>query len=112
MPDLIAATEAAIEAASHLTPMDAAAVEAMRLLARKIDAWDTIVQWALEDAAADDSRPRVPQNDNVSISAYLKYADALGLTPAARGALVKAPAEPVTKKKGELASVSDIPRPA
>jgi hypothetical protein len=29
----------------------------------------------------------VPQNDNVSISAYLKYCDQLGLTPAGRKSL-------------------------
>ena len=87
MSELVDATERAIVAADHLTPMDLGAVEALRALARKIDAWDQIVEWALDDARDDDSRPRVPQNDNVSFSAYLKYCDQLGLTPAGRKVL-------------------------
>lgn len=87
--DMVAATEKSLEAASKiLTDMDAGAVEALRALARKIDAWDQIVDWALEDAAeTKGARPTVPQNDNVSISAYLKYCDQLGLTPTGRKAL-------------------------
>lgn len=112
MSDLVAATEAAVEAADHLTDADAGAVEAMLALARKIDAWDQIVEWALEDASEDDSRPRVPQNDNVSISAYLKYAESLGLTPAGRVALAKNTGEKPSEPKGKLASVSNVPRPA
>lgn len=81
-------TVAAVKAATHLTPMDSGAVEAMYALARKIDAWDVIVEWALDDAAErEGSRPAVPQNDNVSLSAYLKYCDQLGLSPAGRKAL-------------------------
>lgn len=86
--DLVAATEKAIAAATHLTDADAGAIEAMRALARKIDAWDQIVDWALDDAGdRPGSRPAVPANDNVSISAYLKYCDQLGLSPAGRNAL-------------------------
>ncbi|KQQ65712.1 hypothetical protein ASF63_10145 [Microbacterium sp. Leaf320] len=87
--DMVAATEKSLDAASKiLTDMDAGAVEALRALARKIDAWDQIVDWALEDAAeTKGGRPTVPQNDNVSISAYLKYCDQLGLTPTGRKAL-------------------------
>jgi len=82
MSDLVEATDLAVRSASHLTDLDAGAVEAMRALARKIDAWDVIVQWAAEDAS--EGRPLVPANDNVSISAYLKYCDQLGLSPAGR----------------------------
>lgn len=86
--DLVGATEASIAAASHLTAMDAGALEALRALARKIDAWDQIVDWAIEDSSErEGSRPAVPANDNVSISAYLKYCDQLGLSPAGRKAL-------------------------
>ena len=86
--DLIAATEMSIDAAG-LKPIDAGAVEALRALARKILAWDVIVVFALADAAeaGPNGRPSVPQNDNVSISAYLKYCDQLGFTPAGRKAL-------------------------
>lgn len=85
--DLVAETERAIEAADHLTDMDAGAVEALRALARKIQAWDQIVEWALDDARDSGGRPTVPQNDNVSLSAYLKYCDQLGLSPAGRKSL-------------------------
>src|SRR5690348_3957989 len=88
MTELVEATEQAITAAHHLTDMDQGAVEALRALARKIDAWDRIVEWALDDARdREGSRPSVPQNDNVSISAYLKYCDQLGLSPAGRKSL-------------------------
>lgn len=86
--DLVGQTEKALAAAGHLTDADVGAVEALRALARKIDAWDQIVDWALEDAHERESgRPVVPQNDNVSISAYLKACDQLGLTPIGRKAL-------------------------
>jgi hypothetical protein len=98
MTDLVEATERAISAAVHLTAQDDGAVEALRALARKIDAWDQIVEYALDDLAGesrDGARPKVPQNDNVSISAYLKFCESLGLTPAGR--------EKLTAKKPEAA---------
>ncbi|WP_188043675.1 terminase small subunit [Changpingibacter yushuensis] len=68
--------------ASHLRAKDAATVAAARALARKIDAWNVIVEWALEDMEELDlRRPAVPQNDNVSLASFLKYMDALGLVP-------------------------------
>jgi hypothetical protein len=88
-PNLIAATEKSIKAA-QLDDLDSAAAEAMRLLARKIQAWDTIVDWALDAAAGAErpgARPAVPQNDNVSLASYLKYCESLGLTPASRDAV-------------------------
>lgn len=107
MTDLVKATEDAIKAASHLVPSDMGAVEAMRALARKIDAWDQIVDWALADAAdRPGARPAVPANDNVSISAYLKYCDQLGLTPAGRKALeIDKGGESGGSKLGKLRSV-------
>jgi len=86
---LVDETRRAFDAATHLTDADLGAKEALLLLARKIDAWDVIVEWALEDASETDSRPKVPQNDNVSISAYLKGCEQLGLTPSGRAALTK-----------------------
>ena len=96
--DIVAATERALSAATHLTPVDDGAVEGLRALARKIQAWDQIVDYALEDleGAPKGARPAVPQNDNVSLSAYLKYCDQLGLSPAGRKALA-------LKKEGESA---------
>ena len=85
MGDVLDATEAALAAAKHLTDMDKGAVEALRSLAAKIDAWDVIVDWANDDVAGmEGRRPMVPANDNVSIPTYLKFCESLGLTPAGR----------------------------
>lgn len=107
MTDLVAATEQSIAAATHLVDSDQGAVEALRALARKIDAWDQIVEWAIDDARdKQGSRPSVPQNDNVSISAYLKYCDQLGLTPAGRKTLdIDKGGESGGSKLGKLRSV-------
>ena len=83
------AAVSAIEASSHVDRAggDAGAVEALLALARKIDAWDDIVDLAV-DQAEDGRRPTVPQHDNTSLPTFLKYCEALGLTPATRRALV------------------------
>lgn len=75
-----------IAAADHLTTRDAAAVAAARALAAKIDAWNIIVEWAIDDADQQDRRPSVPMNDNVSLPSFLKYLDALQLLPPAEKA--------------------------
>lgn len=77
------ALEQSIAAAAHLTERDAGAVAATRALAAKIDAWDVIVGWAMDDISGGDSsgRPKVPQNDNTSLPTFLKYLEALGLIP-------------------------------
>lgn len=81
-----AALERGLASAEHLDDRHAPAVAAARALARKIDAWDVIVGWALDDAAdSKGGRPAVPANDNVSIASFLKYLDALGLTPPVSG---------------------------
>lgn len=79
--------EVALAAASHLEAKHAATVAAARALARKIDAWDVIVQWAREDVADSSARPAVPQNDNTSLGTYARYLEQLGLVvPVAKGA--------------------------
>ena len=102
---LVDATLAAFRAAKHLTDADEGAKQALIMLARKIDAWDIIVDWAVEEAFDPDSgrtgRPAVPLNDNVSISAYLKGCEQLGLTPSGRAALLK----PKPAEKG----AADVP---
>ena len=91
------ALEAAICAATHLTARDAATVAAARALAAKIDAWDEIVSWALDDAAVNGTRPAVPANDNTSLGTFLKYMEALQLMP-----------PPVEKSKpGPVSTASD-----
>lgn len=104
---LLDATEAAIKAATHLTRQDAGAVEALRALARKIDTWDQIVQYALDDLrdAPKGARPSVPQNDNVSISAYLKGCEQLGLSPSGRKTLDIGEKESAGGKLAQLRSV-------
>lgn len=82
------ATERALNAADHVDQggVDAGAVAALLALARKIDAWDEIVELATEQAG-DGRRPTVPQHDNTSLPTFLKYCEALGLTPGSRKAL-------------------------
>ncbi|MCB8043652.1 hypothetical protein ABTZ44_07610 [Microbacterium oxydans] len=75
------ALERSIRNAPHLRARHSAAVAAARALARKIDAWDEIVEWANDDAAETGGRPKVPANDNVSIASFGKYLDMLGLMP-------------------------------
>lgn len=90
MGALLDATNEAIKAATHLTPMDAGSLEAIRQLALKIDVQDDYFQALAADAEERKSRP--PSQDNVSIPTYLKYAEALGLTPSGRTkALIEAP---------------------
>jgi len=87
---LVDATRRAVAAEPRLRdPRFHAAVVNLMRLARKIDAWDQIVEWALEDVAGKGrgGRPAVPQNDNVSASAYAKQLEQLGLTPTGRKAL-------------------------
>lgn len=83
------ACESALLVAKHVDRdgVDAGTVAALLALARKIDAWDQIVEWAREDAAETDSRPKVPANDNTSLPTFLRYCEALGLTPGSRRAL-------------------------
>lgn len=76
------ATNAAIEAAKHLTDADAGAVAAIRALALKIDIADEYFE-ALADYAAEKSL-RPPSQDNVSLPTYLKFCESLGLTPTGR----------------------------
>lgn len=103
--------EAGVAVAQHLEPegRDAPAVEAMRILARKIDAWSTIVEWAERDADETGGRPLVPANDNVSISAFMKGCDALGLTPIGRKNIEAAqfPRSTTDTKDGGTPSGSD-----
>jgi len=100
------ALDASVKAATHLTVVDFAVVEAARALADKIDAWDVIVEWALEDAAETESRPKVPQNDNVSLASFLKYCQSLGLAPDQRKERPTTTATPGTaaRKKSERPS--------
>jgi len=85
MGEVEEATEASIKAATHLTSADLGAVQALRMLARKIDTEDELRGLALDYAAEHKQKP--PSVDNVSVPTYLKFCESLGLTPAGRGRL-------------------------
>lgn len=67
---VLAEVDRAVKAADHLTDMDLGTVAVLRDLAKTIDGMP------LRDAEA--------PLDNVTIPTFLKYADALGLTPLSR----------------------------
>lgn len=75
--EVAAATEKAIKAATHLTDMDLGAVAALRVLAVKIDGIASETVTTLDEFKA--------RFDNVTLPTYLKYCEALGLTPSGRG---------------------------
>ncbi len=85
MGPLEEATAAAVAAAEHLGKADAGAVEALLTVARKVDQdedrWDLALRWAEE------MQHRPPSQDNVSLPTYLKFCEAMGLTPAGRSKL-------------------------
>lgn len=98
------AAVSAIRASPHVDRDggDAGTVEAMLALAKKIDAWDEIVDLAMEQAAESERKPTVPVHDNTSLPTFLRYCEALGLTPATRKALaaeVKAEGDAVDELK-------------
>lgn len=87
---LLDATDKAIAAAPHLqNDRFAGSIEALRMMAAKADAWQTIVEYAQQDLEGQDGRkrPAVPANDNVTLSSYARLAEQLGLTPIGRKAL-------------------------
>lgn len=97
------ATLMAIAAAPYVDRVgaDAGTVEAMLALAKKIDAWDEIVELAM-DQTEEGRKPTVPVHDNTSLPTFLRYCEALGLTPATRKALaaeVKAEGDAVDELK-------------
>lgn len=99
---LSAALDRSLSNAKWLRAKDAAAVAAAKALARKIDVWDEVVEWAFEDAEAHEgrSRPKVPEHDNISLGSFLKYLEALGLTPEKSAAPKKSQA--AEKRKSAL----------
>ena len=103
----MAATEAALASAyeaGHLTDADQAAVQALRDLAVKISAQDSYFDALLEDARERKGRP--PVQDNVSLPTFLKYCEALGLTPSSRAALAaKAAQKPAGQGEGVIGGV-------
>ena len=93
--DLVKATEAALAdayASGILTGADQAAVQALRDLAVKLAVQDVYFDELAKRAREVNGRP--PAQDNVSMPTFLKYCEALGLTPSSRAALARAAAAP------------------
>lgn len=107
-PVLDALNESVAKATHLNATVDAAAIEAARALARKIDLADEYFERLAAYHAENDLRP--PSADNVSIPTFLKYCESLGLTPAGRTKLTEGK-KPEGKPGGKLASVSNVPRP-
>ncbi|VXB33218.1 terminase small subunit [Pseudoclavibacter sp. 8L] len=92
------ATNKAIRAANHLKPEHGAAVAALRFLAKKIDSEATLRDLVFERMKTADPEKdvKLPPIDNVSLPTFLRYLEALGLTPdwrpdgTAKGAAPKA----------------------
>jgi hypothetical protein len=104
MGDLLDCTRESIKAAVGDGTLDAAVsagpIEALQILALKIDTEDALRELAL--AWADEHETRPPSVDNVSIPTYLKYCAELRLTPASRLDLKKEPAH------GSLAKLRSV----
>ncbi|MGI8614446.1 MAG: terminase small subunit [Nocardioidaceae bacterium] len=88
---VVEATEASIRAAKHLSPMDAGAVEALRVLAVKLDELDESGRF-----------------DNVAIPTFLKFCESLGLTPAGRVRLDDVRKQQPTGKLAQLRSAAAV----
>lgn len=69
-------------AEGKLTASDEAAIVAAGQMARKIDVADRYFEALERDAI--DRHLRPPSQDNVSLPTFLRYLDALGMTPQAR----------------------------
>lgn len=102
---VVAATEAALSAAGHLTDADDGAVQALRVLAQKIDSDDALRAAYLDDSADRGLERKPLQLDNVSIPTYLKFCESLGLTPAGRKRLDEKK-EPQGGKLAQLRAVN------
>ena len=98
---LLEATNKAIKAATHLQPKDRGAVQALRMLARKIDTMEDFYQTLCDDYESRGLRP--PSQDNVSIPTYLRYSESLGLTPKTE----KVPVKRTPEKKKEEDAAND-----
>lgn len=89
--EVLAALEESITEAKRLNrldTLDASAIAAARVLARKIDQeqdrWDYCLKWQHEAGADGRGRPKPPPIDNVSLPTYLRYIESLGLSPGGR----------------------------
>jgi hypothetical protein len=80
------ATDLSIRAATHLDDADKGAVAALRMLADRLD--------------------NLPEQDNVSVPTFLRYCEALGLTPVGRKG-IEAKKEAAGGKLAQLRAVAN-----
>lgn len=103
--DLVQATKSAIASArkaGNLADADMASCVAILELATKIQVQDDYFDALMEDAVENGRRP--PSQDNVSLPTFLKYAEALGLTPSGRAKAPSIQAGVSAPKKPEVVS--------
>ena len=117
--DLVSATKAAIRAAKdagQLTNADMASCVAILAVATKIDAQDSYFKALLADSVEHGTRP--PSQDNVSLPTFLKYAEALGLTPSGRAkaapkvATTKSTPAPEPEPTPDAKEADDVEQPS
>lgn len=82
--------------------LSAGPIAATLALARKIDGWDAVVEAAMDDRE-DGAKLPIPLHDNTSIPTYLKYCEALQLTPSKVPAKVTAEVDPIDELKRKRA---------
>ncbi|QSZ47220.1 hypothetical protein [Arthrobacter sp. D5-1] len=80
--------------------LSAGPVAAVLALARKIDGWDAVVEAAMEDRE-DGAKLPIPLHDNTSIPTYLRYCEALQLTPSKMPAKAAAEVDPIDELKAK-----------
>lgn len=86
--DALVRSVAKHRADGKLVDSDEAAIVAAGQMARKIDVSDEYFAALEQDAIEHNLRP--PSQDNVSLPTFLKFLEALGMTPAARKAVTAA----------------------
>lgn len=108
---VLGAAKAAVASATHLERdgRDRGAIAGMFAAARKLDDWDRVLDAyfdALEMAEDQEERAKLamkaPRQDNATLTQYLNYCSALGLTPVSRGAFLK-PESSKAEVKDDLA---------
>lgn len=95
------ATDRSIRAATHLSEVDAGAVQMLRGLANTVD---EILANGLITASG--------KFDNVTIPVYLKFCESLGLTPGGRGMEFEKPKAGAGGKLAQLRLVQQKAKPA
>lgn len=80
--------------------LSAGPVAAVLALARKIDGWDAVVEAAME-GREDGAKLPIPLHDNTSIPTYLRYCEALQLTPSKMPVKAAAEVDPIDELKAK-----------